>query len=156
MSFESLFSFCRAILGSASDYCAHHAHCSVLIVKKPKAKADHWGWTLPFMVLFLFVQLLFKKIGVDKSWISTNNPWKLSSLVFGIFHVFVCTDLKVMDNGRDLNHAELRLNVSISHSWSLRGECMFLPAGLPARVHSEGHFGCSHKIWLTFFFACAE
>lgn len=32
----------RAILGSVSDYCAHYAHCSVLIVKKPKAtKADH-------------------------------------------------------------------------------------------------------------------
>ncbi|KAK6278585.1 hypothetical protein POUND7_018852 [Theobroma cacao] len=26
----------RAILGSVSDYCAHHAHCSVMIVKKPK------------------------------------------------------------------------------------------------------------------------
>ncbi|XP_039040189.1 universal stress protein PHOS32-like [Hibiscus syriacus] len=26
----------RAVLGSVSDYCAHHAHCSVMIVKKPK------------------------------------------------------------------------------------------------------------------------
>ncbi|VFQ78574.1 unnamed protein product [Cuscuta campestris] len=29
----------RAVLGSVSDYCAHHAHCSVMIVKKPKHKA---------------------------------------------------------------------------------------------------------------------
>lgn len=28
--------FKRAVLGSVSDYCAHHAHCSVMIVKKPK------------------------------------------------------------------------------------------------------------------------
>ncbi|KAK8499498.1 hypothetical protein V6N13_060986 [Hibiscus sabdariffa] len=28
----------RAVLGSVSDYCSHHAHCSVMIVKKPKAK----------------------------------------------------------------------------------------------------------------------
>ncbi|KAJ8444043.1 hypothetical protein Cgig2_020889 [Carnegiea gigantea] len=28
----------RAVLGSVSDYCAHHAHCSVMIVKKPKHK----------------------------------------------------------------------------------------------------------------------
>ncbi|KAI6695761.1 hypothetical protein NL676_023471 [Syzygium grande] len=28
----------RAVLGSVSDYCAHHAHCTVMIVKKPKAK----------------------------------------------------------------------------------------------------------------------
>ncbi|XP_073143717.1 universal stress protein PHOS34 [Henckelia pumila] len=26
----------RAVLGSVSDYCAHHAHCSVMIVKRPK------------------------------------------------------------------------------------------------------------------------
>lgn len=26
----------RAVLGSVSDYCAHHAHCSVMIVKKPR------------------------------------------------------------------------------------------------------------------------
>ncbi|OAY80819.1 Universal stress protein [Ananas comosus] len=29
----------RAVLGSVSDYCAHHAHCTVMIVKKPKHKA---------------------------------------------------------------------------------------------------------------------
>uniref|UniRef100_A0ACD5Z264 Uncharacterized protein n=1 Tax=Avena sativa TaxID=4498 RepID=A0ACD5Z264_AVESA len=28
----------RAFLGSVSDYCAHHAHCSVVIVKQPKPK----------------------------------------------------------------------------------------------------------------------
>ncbi|XP_065861335.1 universal stress protein PHOS34 [Euphorbia lathyris] len=28
----------RAVLGSVSDYCTHHAHCSVMIVKKPKIK----------------------------------------------------------------------------------------------------------------------
>ncbi|KAH0657424.1 hypothetical protein KY289_026172 [Solanum tuberosum] len=28
----------RTVLGSVSDYCAHHAHCSVMIVKKPKTK----------------------------------------------------------------------------------------------------------------------
>ncbi|XP_054811391.1 universal stress protein PHOS32-like [Prosopis cineraria] len=28
----------RAVLGSVSDYCAHHAHCTVMIVKKPKIK----------------------------------------------------------------------------------------------------------------------
>ncbi|XP_058103696.1 universal stress protein A-like protein [Magnolia sinica] len=31
--------FKRVILGSVSDYCAHHANCSVLIVKKPKIAA---------------------------------------------------------------------------------------------------------------------
>ena len=30
--------FKRAVLGSVSDYCAHHAHSSVMIVKKPKMK----------------------------------------------------------------------------------------------------------------------
>ncbi|KAK2982302.1 hypothetical protein RJ640_014821 [Escallonia rubra] len=30
--------FKRAVLGSVSDYCSHHAHCSVMIVKKPKHK----------------------------------------------------------------------------------------------------------------------
>ncbi|KAK4353727.1 hypothetical protein RND71_025921 [Anisodus tanguticus] len=30
--------FKRAVLGSVSDYCSHHAHCSVMIVKKPKLK----------------------------------------------------------------------------------------------------------------------
>ncbi|KAJ8566095.1 hypothetical protein K7X08_030572 [Anisodus acutangulus] len=30
--------FKRAVLGSVSDYCSHHAHCSVMIVKKPKPK----------------------------------------------------------------------------------------------------------------------
>ncbi|XP_059298037.1 universal stress protein PHOS34 isoform X1 [Lycium ferocissimum] len=29
----------RTVLGSVSDYCAHHAHCSVMIVKKPKTKS---------------------------------------------------------------------------------------------------------------------
>ncbi|XP_031490820.1 universal stress protein PHOS34-like [Nymphaea colorata] len=33
--------FRRAILGSVSDYCAHHAHCTVMIVKKPKNKENH-------------------------------------------------------------------------------------------------------------------
>ncbi len=28
----------RAVLGSVSDYCTHHAHCTVMIVKKPKTK----------------------------------------------------------------------------------------------------------------------
>ncbi|CAL4906140.1 unnamed protein product [Urochloa decumbens] len=28
----------RAVLGSVSDYCAHHAHCTVMIVKKPNHK----------------------------------------------------------------------------------------------------------------------
>ncbi|XP_059436204.1 universal stress protein A-like protein [Corylus avellana] len=28
----------RAVLGSVSDCCAHHAHCSVMIVKRPKTK----------------------------------------------------------------------------------------------------------------------
>ncbi|CAA7388825.1 unnamed protein product [Spirodela intermedia] len=26
----------RVLLGSVSDYCVHHAHCSVMVVKKPK------------------------------------------------------------------------------------------------------------------------
>ncbi|CAN6558722.1 unnamed protein product [Malus baccata var. baccata] len=26
----------RAVLGSVSDYCTHHAHCTVMIVKRPK------------------------------------------------------------------------------------------------------------------------
>ncbi|CAL5084798.1 unnamed protein product [Urochloa decumbens] len=28
----------RAFLGSVSDYCAHHTHCNVMIVKRPKTK----------------------------------------------------------------------------------------------------------------------
>ncbi|XP_057752403.1 universal stress protein PHOS34-like isoform X3 [Arachis stenosperma] len=28
----------RVVLGSVSDHCTHHAHCSVMIVKKPKSK----------------------------------------------------------------------------------------------------------------------
>ncbi|VAI14242.1 unnamed protein product [Triticum turgidum subsp. durum] len=28
----------RAVLGSVSDYCTHHAHCTVMVVKKPKHK----------------------------------------------------------------------------------------------------------------------
>ncbi|WVZ90682.1 hypothetical protein U9M48_036964 [Paspalum notatum var. saurae] len=28
----------RAVLGSVSDYCTHHAHCTVMIVKRPKHK----------------------------------------------------------------------------------------------------------------------
>ncbi|KAF8667661.1 hypothetical protein HU200_052868 [Digitaria exilis] len=28
----------RAVLGSVSDYCTHHAHCSVMVVKRPKHK----------------------------------------------------------------------------------------------------------------------
>ncbi|XP_031498673.1 universal stress protein PHOS34-like isoform X1 [Nymphaea colorata] len=28
----------RTVLGSVSDYCAHHAHCTVMIVKMPKTK----------------------------------------------------------------------------------------------------------------------
>ncbi|PAN15348.1 hypothetical protein PAHAL_2G482100 [Panicum hallii] len=28
----------RAFLGSVSDYCAHHTHCSVMIVKSPRPK----------------------------------------------------------------------------------------------------------------------
>ncbi|TKW28832.1 hypothetical protein SEVIR_3G354100v4 [Setaria viridis] len=28
----------RAVLGSVSDYCTHHAHCSVMVVKMPKDK----------------------------------------------------------------------------------------------------------------------
>ncbi|KAE8672239.1 DNA binding protein, putative isoform 1 [Hibiscus syriacus] len=28
----------RAVLGTVSDYCSHHAHCYVMIVKKPKTK----------------------------------------------------------------------------------------------------------------------
>ncbi|KAG9444117.1 hypothetical protein H6P81_015457 [Aristolochia fimbriata] len=33
--------FKRVILGSVSDYCAHHADCSVLIVKKEKSHHQH-------------------------------------------------------------------------------------------------------------------
>jgi hypothetical protein len=37
---------CRAVLGSVSDYCTHHAHCTVMIVKQPKyhKKSEHWGF----------------------------------------------------------------------------------------------------------------
>ncbi|KAK9139352.1 hypothetical protein Scep_009033 [Stephania cephalantha] len=28
----------RTLLGSVSDYCTHHAHCTVMVVKKPKTK----------------------------------------------------------------------------------------------------------------------
>ncbi|KAF0889303.1 hypothetical protein E2562_022853 [Oryza meyeriana var. granulata] len=28
----------RAVLGGVSDYCSHHAHCTVMIVKRPKHK----------------------------------------------------------------------------------------------------------------------
>ena len=28
----------RAVLGSVSDYCSHHTHCTVMIVKRPKTK----------------------------------------------------------------------------------------------------------------------
>ncbi|RAL54343.1 hypothetical protein DM860_001471 [Cuscuta australis] len=34
-------SFKRAVLGSVSDYCSHHANCSVMIVKKPKCTKLH-------------------------------------------------------------------------------------------------------------------
>ncbi|KAL4558849.1 hypothetical protein LXL04_037053 [Taraxacum kok-saghyz] len=30
----------RAVLGSVSDYVAHHARCTVMVVKKPKAKHE--------------------------------------------------------------------------------------------------------------------
>ena len=29
---------CRVMLGSVSDYCAHHAKCPLLIVKSPHKK----------------------------------------------------------------------------------------------------------------------
>ena len=29
----------RAVLGSVSDYCAHHAHCTVMICQEAKAQA---------------------------------------------------------------------------------------------------------------------
>ncbi|KAF7837819.1 universal stress protein PHOS34 [Senna tora] len=31
----------RVILGSVSDYCVQHAHCSVMVVKRPKIKHLH-------------------------------------------------------------------------------------------------------------------
>ncbi|XP_003575585.1 universal stress protein PHOS34 [Brachypodium distachyon] len=36
--------FKRAVLGSVSDYCSHHADCTVMIVKRPKhhKKPEHW------------------------------------------------------------------------------------------------------------------
>ncbi|KAG9135691.1 hypothetical protein Leryth_002414 [Lithospermum erythrorhizon] len=36
MGSRGLSSLKRAFLGSVSDYCAHHAHCPILIVKPPK------------------------------------------------------------------------------------------------------------------------
>ncbi|KAL6003656.1 hypothetical protein ACLOJK_023889 [Asimina triloba] len=64
----------RAILGSVSDYCAHHAHCSLLIIKKPKSKSgkDHnhhlhwkemlgddiWLMSLHFFFFVLLVLLI--------------------------------------------------------------------------------------------------
>ncbi|XP_048528732.1 universal stress protein PHOS34-like [Triticum urartu] len=33
--------FKRAVLGSVSDYCTHNAHCTVMIVKKPKHHKKH-------------------------------------------------------------------------------------------------------------------
>jgi hypothetical protein len=44
---SGMMNSCRAVLGSVSDYCTHHAHCTVMIVKKQKhhkKSSEHWGW----------------------------------------------------------------------------------------------------------------
>jgi hypothetical protein len=43
MGFSWTLAYFRAFLGSVSDYCTHHAHCSVMIVKQNKPKK----WWLP-------------------------------------------------------------------------------------------------------------